>query len=68
MENQVKYLIGRQPILNREGVYGTLLSLSEALEQMYFIAATKLLGSLSILYSAVMDAQMKAYGWHTRMQ
>lgn len=53
----------QQALLNRDGVFGRFLALAEALEQADFVAAAHVLGELSIPYSAVMDAQVKAYGW-----
>ena len=53
----------QQALLKREGIYGSLLALAEALEQVDFVAASLLIGELSIPYSEVMDAQVKAYGW-----
>ncbi len=57
----------QQALVNREGTYGDLLSLAEALEQVDFVKASELLGALSIPYSTVMDAQMKAYNWQAGM-
>ncbi len=53
----------RLALTSREGIYGSLLALAEALEQVDFVAAAVLLGDLSVPYSDVMDAQVKAYGW-----
>lgn len=58
----------QQALVSREGIYGNLLALAEALEQVDFTAASKLLGSLSIPYGTVMEAQVKAYNWQTGMQ
>ena len=57
----------QQALVSREGTYGNLLSLAEALEQVDFVKASELLGSLSIPYNTVMDAQMKAYNWQAGM-
>lgn len=57
----------QEALVHREGVYGNLLSLSEALEQVDFIRASELLGNLSIPYSTVMQAQVKAYNWQAGM-
>jgi len=57
----------QQALVNREGIYGDLLSLAEALEQVDFIRASELLGPLSIPYNTVMQAQMKAYNWQAGM-
>ncbi len=57
----------QQALVSREGTYGNLLALAEALEQVDFTKASELLGTLSIPYSTVMDAQMKAYNWQAGM-
>jgi EAL and modified HD-GYP domain-containing signal transduction protein len=57
----------QQALVSREGIYGNLLALAEALEQVDFVKASELLGALSIPYSTVMDAQMKAYNWQAGM-
>lgn len=57
----------QEALVHREGVYGDLLSLSEALEQVDFVRASELLGNLSIPYNTVMQAQMKAYNWQAGM-
>jgi c-di-GMP-related signal transduction protein len=57
----------KQALVSREGVYGDLLALAEALEQVDFVTASELLGSLSIPYNTVMQAQMKAYNWQAGM-
>ncbi|MCE1227098.1 MAG: EAL domain-containing protein [Geobacteraceae bacterium] len=57
----------QQALVSREGIFGNLLALSEALEQVDFVKASELLGVLSIPYSTVMDAQMKAYNWQAGM-
>lgn len=57
----------QQALVNREGIYGDLLSLAEALEQVDFVRASELLGPLAIPYSTVMQAQMKAYNWQAGM-
>lgn len=57
----------QQALVNREGIYGDLLALAEALEQVDFVRASELLGPLSIPYSTVMQAQMKAYNWQAGM-
>lgn len=57
----------QQALVNREGVFGSLLALSEALEQIDFVKASNLLGPLAIPYSTVMQAQMKAYNWQAGM-
>ncbi len=54
-------------LLNREGHFGKLLTLTESIEKLDFITASKLLGNLSIPYSALMQAQMKAYNWQAGM-
>lgn len=55
-------------LVGREGVYGSLLALAEALEQVDFTTASELLGALSIPYSTVMEAQVKAYNWQAGMR
>jgi EAL and modified HD-GYP domain-containing signal transduction protein len=57
----------QQALVSREGTYGNLLALAEALEQVDFVKASELLGALSIPYNTVMDAQMKAYNWQAGM-
>ncbi|MDK9717893.1 MAG: EAL domain-containing protein [Trichlorobacter sp.] len=57
----------QQALVSREGTYGSLLALAEALEQVDFVKASELLGALSIPYNTVMDAQMKAYNWQAGM-
>ncbi len=57
----------QQALVDRVGVYGSLLALAEALEQVNFVKASKLLGELTIPYSTVMQAQMKAYNWQAGM-
>ncbi len=58
----------QQALVNREGVFGRLLALAEALEQVDFTTASELLGALSIPYSTVMEAQVKAYNWQAGMR
>lgn len=58
----------QQALVGREGVYGSLLALAEALEQVDFTTASELLGALSIPYSTVMEAQVKAYNWQAGMR
>ncbi len=53
----------QQALLHREGTFGHFLALAEALEQTDFVTAAKILGELSIPYSQVLAAQVKAYGW-----
>lgn len=50
-------------LIHREGVYGKLLLLAEALEQMDFSLAVDLLDELNIDHSVLIDAQVSAYGW-----
>lgn len=57
----------QQALVSREGLYGGLLQLAEALEQVDFVKASELLGPLAIPYSTVMQAQMKAYNWQAGM-
>ncbi len=57
----------KMALLNREGYFGNLLALTESVEQLDFLGASKLLGNLSIPYNAVMQAQMKAYNWQAGM-
>lgn len=57
----------QQALVDREGIYGDLLALAEALEQVDFVRASELLGPLAIPYSTVMQAQMKAYNWQAGM-
>lgn len=57
----------KQALLSRDGTLGRFLALAEALEQADFVNAATVLGELSIPYSAVMDAQVKAYGWQQGM-
>jgi len=58
----------QQALVDREGVYGSLLALAEALEQVDFSTASTLLETLSIPYNTVMEAQLKAYNWQAGMQ
>jgi len=58
----------QQALVDREGVYGSLLALAEALEQVDFSTASALLETLSIPYNTVMEAQLKAYNWQAGMQ
>jgi len=53
----------QQALLRREGAFGRCLALTEALEQADFMTAAALLGEMSIPYQAVLEAQVKAYGW-----
>jgi len=57
----------QQALVNREGAYGNLLALAEALEQVDFVAASHLLEGLSIPYHIAMQAQMKAFNWQTAL-
>lgn len=57
----------QQALVDRAGVYGSLLALTEALEQVNFVKASELLGELTIPYNTVMQAQMKAYNWQAGM-
>ena len=57
----------QQALLSRDGTLGRFLALAEALEQADFVSAATVLGELSIPYSAVMNAQVKAYGWQQGM-
>lgn len=57
----------QQALVSREGIYGNLLALAEALEQVDFAKASELLAALSIPYNTVMDAQMRAYNWQASM-
>jgi EAL and modified HD-GYP domain-containing signal transduction protein len=57
----------QQALVNREGVYGDLLALAEALEQVDFVTVSQLLGGLAIPYHTVMQAQMKAFNWQTAL-
>ena len=57
----------KQALLGRNGTLGRFLALAEALEQADFVSAATVLGELSIPYSAVMNAQVKAYGWQQGM-
>jgi EAL and modified HD-GYP domain-containing signal transduction protein len=54
-------------LVSREGVYGDLLALAEALEQVDFVTASQLLGGLAIPYHTAMQAQMKAFNWQTAL-
>ena len=58
----------QQALVSREGIFGRLLALAEALERVDFTAASELLGALSIPYSTVMEAQVKAYNWQAGMR
>ena len=57
----------QQALVSREGIFGSLLALAEALEQVDFVKASELLGPLAIPHSTVMQAQMKAYNWQAGM-
>lgn len=50
-------------LLRREGIYGNLLTLTEALEQVDFGSATRMLDTLGIEHKTVMDQQLKAFNW-----
>lgn len=52
-------------LLERGGIYGTLLSLAQALEQFDFEAATPLMEQLAIDHATVTEAQLKAFSWQT---
>lgn len=58
----------RQALIDRSGIFGRFLALAEALEQADFVNAATLLGEMSIPYQAVMEAQVKAYGWQQGME
>lgn len=57
-----------QALLTREGSYGRLLCLAEAIEQVDFDGAALLIEELSLPYDTVMEAQLKAYGWHEGLE
>ncbi len=52
-------------LLERGGIYGTLLTLVQALEQFDFEAADPLMEQLEIDHTTVMEAQLKAFNWQT---
>lgn len=58
----------QQALLSREGIFGRFLALAEALEQADFLSAATILGELSVPYRAVMEAQVKAYGWQQGLE
>lgn len=57
----------QQALVSRDGIYGSLLDLVEALEQVDFVKVSQLLGTLSIPYGTAMQAQIKAFDWQTGM-
>jgi c-di-GMP-related signal transduction protein len=69
------YMIGRQPILNRNGeivayelLYRSAGSINSALiERMEFGEATRQLEQLGLSQSAMLSAQVKANSWRDGM-
>lgn len=51
-------------LVARKGIFGSLLTLAQSVEEADFSRSASLLEELSIPYHTLMEAQIKAYNWH----